>query len=366
MSKPALRRRRLLRQLAKQELPALLVCDPANVRYLTGFTGEDSFLLLANKHAVVVSDARYTTQLERECPDLQLHIRHSGTTMAEAVAQVARSLRLKLLAVEADWLSLRQFQALEKQLERMELVPTSGQVERLRAVKDADEVARIRQAVAVAQRAFQATVATLRADASERQVAAELEYTIRRLGGEGCSFPPIVAVGANAALPHAPVGKTRIGEANVLLIDWGASWQGYASDLTRTLATGRVLKRFAKAYQAVLEAQQAAIEAIAPGVSCGQVDQAARRVLEKHGLARHFTHSLGHGIGLKVHELPRLAAKQQEPLVAGMVVTVEPGVYLPGRFGIRIEDDVLVTPEGHEVLSTLPRDLEQLELPVVD
>ena len=366
MSKPASRRRRLLRELTRQERSALLVCDPVNVRYLTGFTGEDSFLLLAGKQAVMVSDARFMTQLERECPDVELHIRRTGTTLAEAVAQVARSLRLRQLAVEADWLSVSQFQALEKHLEQVELVPVSGMVEQLRVIKDAEEVALIRQAVHVAQRAFQATVATLRGDASERQVAAELEYTIRRLGGQGCSFPPIVAVGANAALPHAPVGETRIGQASVLLIDWGARWRGYASDLTRTLATGRVLKRFARAYQAVLEAQQAAIQAIAPGVACTQVDRAARRVLEKYGLGRYFTHSLGHGIGLKVHELPRLAPKQQTPLAPGMVVTVEPGVYLPGRFGIRIEDDVLVTPEGREVLSTLPRDLEELELPAMD
>ncbi len=362
MTKPASRRRRLLRQLAEKELPALLVCDPVNVRYLTGFTGEDSFLLLAGKHAVVISDARFTTQLEQECPDLELLIRRTGTTLAEAVAQVVRSLRLRRLAVESDWLSLSQFQALEKHLEQTELIPAAGLVERLRVVKDAEEIATIRQAVAVAQRAYRSVTATLQAEVSERQVAAELEYTIRRLGGDGCSFPPIVAVGANAALPHAPVGRTRMGEAGVLLIDWGASWQGYASDLTRTLATRRVLKRFAKAYQAVLEAQRAAIRAIAPGVPCGQVDRAARRMLEKHGLAKHFTHSLGHGIGLKVHELPRLAPKQQTPLAPGMVVTVEPGVYLPGRFGIRIEDDVLVTPEGHEVLSTLPSELEQLEL----
>ncbi len=361
MSKPATRRRRLVRLLAREQLPALLVCDPVNVRYLTGFTGHDSFLLLAGKLAVVISDARYTTQLEQECPDVELLIRPTGTTMAQAVAQAAGSLRLRQLAVESDWLSLSQFQALEKELEQVELVPRSGLVERLRVIKDAEEIALVRRAVAVAQRAFQATMATLRADQSERQLAAELEYAIRRLGGEGCSFPPIVAVGPNAALPHAPVGPARVNAAGVLLVDWGATWQGYCSDLTRTLATARPSKRFAAAYQAVLEAQQAAIRAIAPGVPCGRVDQAARRVLEKHRLGKHFTHSLGHGIGLKVHELPRLSPKQQTPLQPGMIVTVEPGVYLPGRFGIRIEDDVLVTEDGHEVLSTLPRELERLQ-----
>ena len=354
------RRRRVLRTLRREAVDALLVSDPANVRYLTGFTGEDTWLVLGRREEVMVSDGRYETQLQQECPDLQLAIRSPGTPLPQAVAEVLHQARYTRVGYDPNHLSVAQFHALTEACPLCQWVALCGVVERFRARKDPAEIAAVRRAVEIAQRAFQATVALLGGQRCEEEIAGELEAAIRRLGGQGCSFTPIVAVGPRAALPHATLSSTRVEEAPVLLIDWGARWNGYCSDLTRTLITGRLTRKVAQAYQAVYQAQQAALEAIAPGVPCQQVHQAAQSVLEQAGLGKYFTHSLGHGVGLRVHELPRLGPGSSTVLEPGMIVTVEPGVYLPGRFGIRLEDDVLVTRQGAELLSSLPRELEAL------
>ncbi len=352
------RQTRVLKTLRRLRLDALLVSDPVNVRYLTGFTGSDSWLLLTSEHCIALTDGRYTTQFRQQCAELELEVRSSGTSLAQTAARVINKLRLRSVGYEPQALSVKDFAQLQQELRSTEPVATTAVVENLRARKEPPEINALRQAVQVAQRAFEATVALLQPHWTEMQVVGELEYAVRRLGGEGCSFDPIVAVGPQAALPHATPGSTRLDASSVLLVDWGAVWEGYRSDLTRTLVTGRVLRKFARAYEAVLRAQQAAIEAIAPGVPCGEVHEAACRVLEQAGLLRRFTHSLGHGLGLRVHELPRLAVDENTLLESGMVVTVEPGVYFPDQFGIRIEDDVLVTPQGAEVLSSLPKQLD--------
>lgn len=359
MSAAAGRRVRALRALKQAGADALLVTNFTNVTYLTGFTGDDSYLLLAPNVAIVLSDSRYTTQLEEECPDLQLAIRGPGVGMTEQVARAIKSAKISNLAVEADSITLAVHGALAKALPQVSMVPIGGLVEALREVKDREEIGEIREAVRFAEKAFEVLRATLRAERSEKEVADDLENQLRLLGAKGSSFPPIVAVGERAALPHARPTLKKIGEAPFVLVDWGASGRLYKSDLTRVLVTGKIPPKLERIYRVVLNAQQRAIEAIRPGKTGQEIDSVARGVIEKAGFGRNFGHSLGHGIGLDIHEGPRLGASNTRPLQPGMVVTVEPGIYLPGWGGVRIEDDVLVTKNGHEVLTSTAKDFKE-------
>lgn len=357
------RRDRVTKSLRKAGADALLVTNFTNVTYLTGFTGDDSYLLLSRDVAVIISDPRYTTQLQEECPDVELQIRQPGTSMVEAVVGVLRSAGVKKLAIEADSMPVSLHERLTAALGDVTTVSTTGLVEQFREIKDADELAALRVAVDQAERAFAVLRATLRPELTEKEVAAQLENQLRLFGAKGASFPPIVAVGARAALPHARPTDGKIGGDDFVLVDWGADAGLYKSDLTRVLVTGRISAKLERVYRVVLKAQAESIAAIRPGVTCHEVDAVARRVISKAGYGKNFGHGLGHGIGLDIHEGPRLASNNHQPLKPGMVVTVEPGVYLPGWGGVRIEDDVLVTRTGHEVLTSVPKQLEEMVVP---
>lgn len=353
------RRDRLRRVAKKVGTEALLVTNFTNVTYLTGFTGDDSYLLLWAGGEVLLSDPRYTTQLGEECPGLDLHIRRPGTNIIQAIAKVLRSAKIGRLGIEADSMSVGLRDRIAAERPKMEILPTSELVETLRQIKDKGEIARIRRAIWYAEKAFGVLRATLRPEKTEKQVVCELEHQMRLFGAKGCSFSSIVGVGPRAALPHAnPTGR-KVGESDFVLIDWGANEGLYNSDLTRVLVTGRISPKLERVYEIVLRAQTRAIAAIRPGVTARQVDRVARRVIAKAGFGRHFGHGLGHGLGLAVHEAPRFAADSPAVLKPGMVVTVEPGIYLPGWGGVRIEDDVLVTREGHELLTSVPKRLDE-------
>ncbi|WP_165066692.1 M24 family metallopeptidase [Paludisphaera rhizosphaerae] len=358
-----LRRRDALRaELASQDVAALLVVDPSNVAYLTGFTGDSSYLLVGRDgRDMVLSDGRFTTQLEQECPGLEAYIRPNVQPMTKAVAEIAEKLRLPSLGFEASHLSVADFEAVKGELKSTSLAPTTGLVEKLRQIKDNEEVGLIREAVAIAQDAFLRLKRELKAGETEKEAADRLEAHMRALGATGTSFPSIVAVGVRAALPHArPTSETRIGDDDFVLIDWGACGRSYKSDLTRVVVTGNVTPKFEEVYGVVLEAQKRAVQAIRPGVKAQDVDAEARSYIEQAGFGRFFDHGLGHGIGMDVHEGPRLRRESPTILEPGMVVTVEPGIYLPEWGGVRIEDDVLVTPDGREVLSSLPKELDSV------
>ncbi len=359
MSRYEQRRRKLISLIRQLDLDALLVTNFTNVTYLSGFTGDDSYLLVGPSLEILLSDPRYTEQLGEECPDLQLAIRRPPTNIVTLTADVAQKAKLGRIGVEAGTMSLELHERLSAALPRATLVPTGGLVEQLREIKDKEEVKEIRQAIKLAEKVFVMLRAGLRPDQTERQIACELEYQIRRLGGSGCAFPPIVAVGPRAALPHAVPTDQCIAADPLLLVDWGAKAHLYMSDLTRILVTGRISPKLERIYGVVLKAQEQAIAAIRPGALMSEVDAAARNVISDAGYGKQFGHGLGHGFGLEIHEATRLAADQHRPLKAGMVITVEPGIYLPGWGGVRIEDDVLVTRTGHEVLSNLPKALDQ-------
>jgi len=359
------RRRKLRKSLKKAARPAeaILVTDVLNVTYLTGFTGEDSALLVFQNsgkfEAVLVSDSRFTTQLEEECPGLQVHIRHRETSLLDAVAKLLKSDNIGRLAIESQSMTVAQHGQLQKAVGEMELLPTSGLVELLREIKDKEEIATLRESVWCAEKAFEVLKATLRPDKTEKQVADELEHQYRLFGARDRGFPTIVGVGPRAALPHAVPSDRKIGESDFVLVDWGADVRMYKSDLTRVLVTGKISAKLRRIHGVVLEAQTRAIAAMRPGAMSDEIDDIARSFIAEAGFGPRFGHGLGHGVGMFIHEQPRLAKSNPVPLKAGMVITVEPGIYIPGWGGVRIEDDVLITRDGNEVLTSVPKTLEE-------
>jgi Xaa-Pro aminopeptidase len=353
------RRGRLRRKLKSLNIDAMLVTSFVNVTYLTGFTGDSSYLLLDRDGECLLSDSRYDVQIADECPQLDVISRRAPTPMTEILGKAVRTRKIGTLGIEADLMTVTTHEELSSALTGVELAGTSGVVGELRQIKDRSEVDAIRNSLRIAERAFAVIRASLRPDQTEREIAFALEHQIRLFGGDGCSFEPIVAAGHRAALPHAQPQDRRIGDDDLLLIDWGAISRGYMSDLTRVLVTGKMSPKLERVYGVVLKAQRRAIEAIRPGVTLGKVDSAARSIIQKAGFGPKFGHGLGHGFGLEIHENPRMAPNQPQELKAGMVVTVEPGIYLPNWGGVRIEDDILVTKDGHEVLSNVPKELDE-------
>jgi Xaa-Pro aminopeptidase len=365
------RRAELARALKAGELDALLVSDPLNVAYLCGFTGGDSFLVLAPRRAILVSDDRYAGQIRDECPALEAHLRPHNQTTHEAVAEVLAGLKVRSVGVESAHLTLAEFETLKELAPALNWSPRKDLVEALRSIKDDSEIAQIREAIAIAARALTMLRAMLRPKDIEKELADALDGYIRRAGGRGSAFPPIVAAGERSALPHCPPTDRLVAESDFLLVDWGAQGRLYQSDLTRVIRMpaprstasrakrGRVETRLQKVYTIVLQAQARAIAAVRPGVAAKDVDAAARSFIAAAGYGPHFTHGLGHGIGLQTHEAPRVRENSTDVLRAGMVLTIEPGIYLPGWGGVRIEDDVLVTDDGCEVLSAaVPKEWE--------
>lgn len=356
------RRKKLRTLIEESQADALLVTNFTNVTYLTGFTGDDSYLLVTLAGETLITDPRYTTQLEEECPGLALEIREPGVKMLTAVREVIERARIERVSIEGNSATVSFQQSLAKELPKLRVVVSENLVERLRITKDKAEIDATRIACQQAKRAYDVVRASLTGNMTELEVAAELEYQARRFGAKCLSFPAIVAVGDRAALPHARPTKRRLSESDFTLVDWGVNSGLYMSDLTRVIVTGRISPKLRKIYGVVLKAQLAAIDAIRPGRTCEQVDRVARKIITRAGFGKAFGHGLGHGTGLEIHEAPRLAVGQKTKLRPGMIVTVEPGIYVPGWGGVRIEDDVLVTRTGHEVLSDVPKELGDCQL----
>ncbi|MCE9589412.1 MAG: Xaa-Pro peptidase family protein [Planctomycetes bacterium] len=350
--------RALRDRLKPHGISALLVTNPNDIRYLTGFVGHDSWALvpMAGEPVTIISDNRFEEQIGREAPRAKAVMRKGS--LSEAVAKLAAKTKAKRIGLQPEHVSLQQYKALSKAVGSARLKPVTDGLIQQRAVKDAGEIADIRRALKAQQEAFRRVTRAIRPGDSEQTVAAKLEYTMRLLGADGPSFNTIIAAGANASLPHAIPGPAKVRSGGIVLIDWGAKFNGYCSDLTRVIALGRMPAKIREIYKIVLDAQLAGIAAIAPGKKLKDIDKVARDIIKKAGYGDRFGHGLGHGIGLDIHEQPSLSWRTEERLEVGQVVTVEPGIYLPGVGGVRIEDDVLVTPRGHEVLSDLPKGLE--------
>lgn len=347
--------RRPALDFTEQQIEAFLVTGGANVRYLTGFTGSNGMVLVSPGGAVFFTDPRYTFQAQQEVA-CKIQVVPKGGLLP-AVARYTAKRQIRALGFEKDHFSYQQHQLLTTALPKTALKPLDDAVSRQRMVKTPAELDAIRRSVLTNSQAFDRAARKLKPGVRESELAAEIEYQMRRLGADRPSFDTIVASGARTALPHAHPTPRPIGPNELVLIDMGSSQDGYASDMTRMLHLGRVPRRTAQMYRAVLEAQLAAVDAVRAGVTAGQVDRAARRVLEQHGLDRAFTHSTGHGLGLEIHEPPRVGKGDKTRLEAGMAITIEPGAYIQDFGGIRIEDTLVVTKTGCEVLTPTPKEL---------
>lgn len=347
------RRRNAIGAATAAGADALLVTHPPDVRYLTGFTGSSGVVVLAGRRAVLFTDGRYTTQAKAEAQGVRVAIGKKAAGV-HAVEWLHAS-GIARCAYDPAQVSVAAFEKLRREVpgsvRRKFFVPAEGLVAKLREIKDAEEIVLMRRAAALGCALFEHVLGHIAPGITEAEVAAQLEFQARMAGAEAMSFEIIVASGKRSALPHGRATGAKLPRRGFVTLDFGVLLGGYCSDMTRTVHIGKGSGREYDVYHSVLEAQEAAVAAVASGVSCGEVDEAARALLRKKKLDKFFSHSTGHGVGLEIHEGPRLASKQTQVLEPGMVVTVEPGVYLPNEFGVRIEDMVLVMESGGDVLT---------------
>ncbi|HEX7730582.1 MAG TPA: Xaa-Pro peptidase family protein [Terracidiphilus sp.] len=354
----------LRRRMSRAGIAGLLVTHLPDVRYLCGFTGSSAALAVTRRAARLFTDGRYTTQAAHEVDSAKVDI-VTGAPALAAVTWMAAQPGITTAGYDPAQITVSVYDrlrnALPARLRRTFLIALAAPiVEPLRMVKDADELKLMREAALLGCRLFDHILTVLRPGIPEFEVAAELEYKARMLGAEGMSFETIVASGARSALPHGRATAAPLPRKGFVTLDFGIIREGYCSDMTRTIYLGKPGAEERRVYQAVLDAERAGVAAVATGVACGEVDEAARSVLRLAGLAEAFTHSTGHGVGLEIHEPPRVGAGQTARLQSGMVITIEPGVYLDGRFGVRIEDMVAVTETGAEMLTPAPTALIEL------
>ncbi len=341
--------------MSRRRLDGWLVQDRMDQIWLTGFTGEDGYTLVTPRDIVLLTDGRFDEAADREAPYARKVLRKKRDPATTSAC--IRRFKLGRIGFNPDQMSVSSFAAYKKLLKPSKLVAGDDLITPLRARKDAGEVERMRAAIRVSEEAFERVRANLRPGQTERQIAAELVYEMQKLGAQGETFPSIVAVGANSSLPHYEPGDAVLTDTEPLLVDWGARVGWYGSDLTRVVWLGSIPPRLREVFKVVREAHDRAIAAVRPGIRAHDLDRVARTVITKAGYGKQFNHALGHGLGLVAHEVPRIGKGTQVRLEAGMVITIEPGIYLPGLGGIRLEDDVLVTETGHEVLTTLPVEL---------
>ncbi len=355
------RQKQLQGALASARLDALLVTHLPDIRYLCGFTGSAGSLLITEKQCVFFTDGRYTAQAREEVSGARVMIARKAPLASlfdwlRSHKAIAR--KLKRTGFEGEHVSFAGYRSLVKGMPSgIRLISAASMVERIRIIKDRDELELMRVAALQGCKLFDRALEVIRTGVKEIEVAAEMEYAASRVGAEGMSFSTIIASGPRSALPHGRASNQPIPPDGFVVCDFGVILAGYCSDMTRTVYVGNPSEEARNAYNAVREAQQAALHAVRPGAKLGEVDGAARKVLQKHKLAKYFTHSTGHGVGLEIHEAPRVAAGQEGELQPGMIITIEPGVYLPGKWGIRIEDMIAVTDKGCEVLTPTTKEL---------
>jgi Xaa-Pro aminopeptidase len=347
------RKRRAAAAAKSAGVDGMLVTHLPDVRYLSGFTGSNAALVLAGGRAVLFTDGRYTGQAKTEAVGTKVVI--AAKPAVAAACEWMEAAKVRRCGFDAAHTTVAGLESMRKavagKVRRGMFVAVGPLVARMREVKDAGEIAKLRSAARVGCELFDGMLSYLEPGLTEVEVAATLEYAARLAGAEGMSFETIVASGKRSALPHGRATAAKLPKRGFVTLDFGVILDGYSSDMTRTVHMGKAMPGERDVYDSVLEAQEAAVAAVAPGVTAGEVDEAARSVLRRVRLDKYFSHSTGHGVGLEIHEGPRLAAKQKQVLEQGMVITIEPGVYMPGRFGLRIEDMVLVTAKGGEVMT---------------
>ena len=348
----------LRKLMASAGLDGVLAYSGENRRYLCGFTGSTGYTVIGKKSAVFVTDFRYQEQASKQCIDYEVAIQRNN--LMETLGEAFRKDGIRRLGIEEDFMTVGFCEELKKSLPGIELVPASGIFARLRIKKDAGEIEFIRKAAAIADEAFTHMLDYIKPGLREDEVALELEYFMKKKGATGLSFESIVASGVRSSLPHGIASEKIIENGEFLTLDFGCVYNGYCSDMTRTVFIGKATEKHKKIYDIVLKAQTEALKGIKPGVTGKSVDRIARDIIAGEGYGDNFGHGLGHGVGLAVHEEPRLSILGETILEAGMIVTDEPGIYIPEFGGVRIEDLVLVTEKGAEALSKSPKQLIEL------
>lgn len=336
------------------DLDALIISDIKNIRYLTGFTGSDGVVMIGEKQKLLLVDGRYINQAKKEVVGVEVVEYQEKIDGIEAVLS---DCSVKSVGFESMAINVNTYLKLKEKLKSVILKPMSDDINAIRTVKDEQEIACLRKAAEISFQALTAVCDLIKPGVKEKDIAIELEFRVRKCGAELVSFPTIVATGANSAKPHAAPGSREIESGDIVMIDYGAVYHGYHSDETCTFVVGRADKKQKEVYSLVKKAHDNALEAIKTGTQCREIDRIARSCIEGRNLGKFFTHGTGHGVGLDVHEAPRIADKSVDILETGMVITIEPGVYLPALWGIRIEDMILVKEEGGEVLTKVPKDL---------
>ncbi|HHT84225.1 MAG: M24 family metallopeptidase [Bacillota bacterium] len=341
-------------KMSQVPVDAFLVSNMQNWRFVSGFTGDAGTLLITRDEAIIFTDSRYTEQAEQEAPDYTVI---KTVVEKNVLKETIDKIRISRIAFEKDYVTYSRWEKLKETLSGQELIGVSGWVEELRAVKSEEEAGYIARAQGIADEAFSRLLPLVKAGASEMDLALELEFTIRKLGSEGIAFPFIVVSGARSSLPHGVPTSKKLEPGDFVTFDFGARCNGYCSDMTRTVVVGHASDKHREIYDLVLRAQLAALEVIKPGVMAREVDLAGRRVIEEAGYGEYFGHGIGHGVGLNVHEKPSVGKTSEDVLKPGMVITIEPGIYIPGFGGVRIEDLVLVTEDGKKNLTASEKQL---------
>lgn len=346
---------RITSKLTALRVEGTLFFDMKNIRYLTGFTGSDGVLFIGEKRNVLLVDGRYVTQAKQEVTDCDI-IEYRDKI--DGLATFISDHNMKVIGFESPALTCDTYLKLRNRLNDVTLEPLSEEINSIRAIKDIQEIDCIRIAASIASQALQFIMHDIQPGIRERDIALILESKMKELGGETLAFETIVASGYNSALPHAKPGSRKIENGDFVVVDYGIVYQGYHSDETCTVAVGSVTQKQRETYQIVKDAHDKALDAVKEGVSCREIDRIARDHIEKAGLEQYFSHGTGHGVGLEIHETPIISSKSDDYLTSGMIITIEPGVYIPDLWGIRVEDMVVVERDGCEILSTVPKHLQ--------
>ena len=349
-----LRVEKLRKKMQEENLDSFLITSPYNLRYLTNFTGTTGLAVITLEKAFFITDFRYTEQAAAQAQGFEI-IKNVGPIFEE-VADLVQKEGLRELGFEETTVSFLEYSVLEEIIDA-QLIPISGMIEELREIKDEEEIAIIEKACSIADLAYDHILKMIQPGMTEIEVANQLDFYMRSLGASGVSFETIVASGLRSAMPHGVASKKIIEQGDLITIDFGCYYEGYVSYMTRTFAIGDPGEQLKEIYQIVLEAQLAVLEVAKPGVTCKQLDAVARDYITKHGYGEAFGHSTGHGIGLEIHEGPNVSVRAEKQFVPGNIITDEPGIYLPGIGGVRIEDDLLITSDGNRVLTHSPKEL---------
>jgi Xaa-Pro aminopeptidase len=343
--------------LSRCDVEGILFFDMANIRYLTGFTGSEGALFIGEGKPVLLVDGRYVTQAAREADACEiLHF----TDKTEGIARLLTASKVKVAGFESRSLTYDAYEKLQREAGGISLKPLSDEIGPIRARKDSDEIVLLKEAAKIAARALGATLEIVKPGVTERNIASLLEVNMKDEGSEKPSFETIVAAGDNSSMPHAKPGGRELQNGDFVVIDYGAVYGGYHSDETCTVAIGEISREQERVYEIVKNAHDSAMDAVKAGVSCKEIDGIARSYIEDRGFGPHFSHGTGHGVGLEVHEAPTVSARSTDRLEEGMIITVEPGVYIPGKWGVRIEDTVLVEKDGCEIITEMPKELAVL------